>query len=306
MAHEVESMFYVREVPWHGLGINVEDAPCSATALKHSGLDWNVLRKPIQVNGKEIEDYFANVRDSDDKVLGIVGKDYRIVQNREAFAFTDMLLGQEGIRYESAGSLQGGKRVWMLACMESRVILGDEIVPYLLFTNGHDGRHAVRVAITPIRVVCQNTLNLALRKAQRSWATIHIGRLEDKLQEATRTLQLTGRYMYELDQTAERLVETRIDDERLKELIEKVIPLPEDYRRHNRVHELRQELLARYHNAPDLQRFRGTGWGFVNAVSDMVGHSKPKRLTPSFNENRFSRVTGGSAELDRATRFLTA
>ncbi len=304
MAHEVESMFYVREVPWHGLGINVEVAPDSAAALKLSGLDWNVLRKPVQVNGKDVEDYFANVRDFDDKVLGIVGKDYRIVQNREAFAFTDMLLGQEGIRYESAGSLKGGKRIWMLARMDSREILGDEVVPYLLFTNGHDGRHAVRVAVTPIRVVCQNTLNLALRKAERSWATIHIGRLEDKLQEASRTLRLTTRYVSELGQAAEMLLKTRVNDERLEELIEMVLPLPKDGRRHNRVYELRQELLTRYHNAPDLERFRGTGWGFVSAVSDLVGHSNPKRETPTFKENRFSRVTGGSAELDRAVRLL--
>ncbi len=272
-------MFYVREVPWHGLGVKVEEAPDSAAALKHAELDWTVLRRPVQVNGKDIEGYFANVRNCDGKVLGIVGKDYQIVQNREAFAFTDMLLGQQGIRYESAGSLQGGKRVWMLARMNSCEILGDEVVPYLLFTNGHDGRHAVRAAVTPVRVVCQNTLNLALRKAQRSWATIHIGRLEDKLKEAAITLRLTGRYMSELSQTAKTLAGIKVNDKRVQELIEMVLPLPNDQRRHNRIYELRQELLTRYHYAPDLERFRGTGWGFVSAVSDLIGHSKPKRET---------------------------
>lgn len=126
MAHEVESMFYLREVPWHGLRVEVVEAPDSAVALKTAGLDWEVARCPVYVDGNVVDDYFANVRMSDNQVLGIVGKDYRIVQNREAFAFTDKLLGNEGVRYDTAGGLKGGRRVWMLARMDCRMLLGEE------------------------------------------------------------------------------------------------------------------------------------------------------------------------------------
>lgn len=259
---------------------------------------------PGEVDGKEVEGYFANVRTSDKKVLGIVGKDYQIVQNTEAFAFTDKLLGNQGVHYDTAGSLQEGKRVWMLARMNSCKLLDDEVVPYLLFSNGHDGRHAVRVAITPVRVVCQNTLNLALVKAERSWATIHMGKLDKKLDEAARTLGLANYYINELNGAAERLYDIKVNDARLHQLIEQVLPLPKNGRGYRKVYERRAELLTRYNSAPDLECFRGTGWGFVGAVSDLVGHSQPKRLTPTSQENRFARVTGGSPELDRAYKLL--
>ena len=103
MAAEVESMFYTREKPWHGLGTRVEDAPSSKDALHLAGLDWRVVQEPIYKRGREkIPGYRANIRDSDRKVLGVVSDRYKIVQNEEAFSFTDALLGK-GVRYETAG-----------------------------------------------------------------------------------------------------------------------------------------------------------------------------------------------------------
>lgn len=110
MAANVETMFYTREKPWHGLGTRVLTAPTSKDALQLAGLDWKVLQQPISTNGQVIEGYKANIRDSDNKVLGVVTERYRVVQNTEAFEFTDKLLG-EGVRYETAGSLFDGKRV---------------------------------------------------------------------------------------------------------------------------------------------------------------------------------------------------
>ena len=96
---------------------------------------------------------WANVRDSDRKVLGVVTNRYKVIQNEEAFSFTDSLLG-EGVRYETAGSLQGGKKVWLLARMpQDYIITGERISPYLVFSNTHDGSGAIKVALTPIRVV---------------------------------------------------------------------------------------------------------------------------------------------------------
>ena len=107
--------------------------------------------------------------------MGVVTDRYRTIQNHDAFAFTDSLLG-EGVTYETAGSLQNGRRVWVLAKLPQRYIIsGDEITPYLVFMNAHDGTGAIKAAMTPIRVVCMNTLNLALSTAKRSWSTNHVG-----------------------------------------------------------------------------------------------------------------------------------
>ena len=115
MAANVESMFYTREKPWHGLGTRVMSSPTSEDALILAGLNWKVLQEPVYTEKKEvIEGFKANVRDSDRKVLGVVSDRYKVVQNNEAFAFTDALLG-EGVRYETAGSLNSGKSVWLLA-----------------------------------------------------------------------------------------------------------------------------------------------------------------------------------------------
>jgi len=157
MSANVESMFYVRQAPWHGLGINVEEALNSEDALETAGLNWRVNQTAIFTpDGQMIENYKANVRGSDNQILGVVTDRYQIVQNEEAFAFTDALLG-EGVRYETAGSLANGRRVWMLAKLPERYIIsGERVEPYIVFSNSHDGSAAIRVAVTPVRVVCQN------------------------------------------------------------------------------------------------------------------------------------------------------
>lgn len=137
MAALVETMFSVREKPWHGLGTVVEQAPDSQTALEISGLNWNVIQKNLMTTdgNSEIPGFKANIRDIDNSVLGIVTDRYKVVQNSEAFAFTDALLG-EGVSYETAGSLQGGRRTWILARLPHQYIInGDEITPYMVFID---------------------------------------------------------------------------------------------------------------------------------------------------------------------------
>jgi len=115
MAANVESMFYVREAPWHGLGVRVEENLCSRDALREAGLNWSVTQKEIYTaDGIIVPGYRANIRAKDKSILGVVTEKYKVVQNAEAFAFTDGLIG-EGVTYETAGSLQNGKKVWMLA-----------------------------------------------------------------------------------------------------------------------------------------------------------------------------------------------
>lgn len=228
MAANVESMFYVREVPWHGLGTRVEEALTSADALRIAGLDWLVEQKPIQVcGGNRIENFKANIRSTDGKVLGVVSDRYQIVQNVEAFDFTDELIGGD-VRYETAGSLQEGKKVWMLAKMPSTKVVGDDVEPYLCFSNTHDGSGAIRICMTPIRVVCNNTLNLAFSGASRQWSTRHTGDLKYKMQEARLCLELAEKYMDGLASYADRLANTTITDEQLDKLLAEMFPVDEE------------------------------------------------------------------------------
>lgn len=266
MAASVENMFYVRETPWHGLGTRVNETLNSKEALTAAGLDWNVIQQPIYIGVDElIEGYKANVRDTDRQVLGVVTDRYKIVQNQEAFAFTDELLG-EGVRYETAGSLQGGKKVWLLAHLPHEYIIsGERISPYLVFFNSHDGSGAIKAAITPIRVVCQNTLNLALSTAKRSWSMIHTGDIKGKMQEAKDTLFMAEKYMDSLGKEFETLRRKKLTDQQVLEYIEILLPLEEDStpQQMKNMKRLREDMKMRYFDAPDLKDVGKNAYAFV-------------------------------------------
>ena len=300
MAAEVESMFYVRKKPWHGLGVSVEEAPDSERALVLAGLDWNVFQKPIYLDkGEEINGFKANVRDSDGSVLGVVSDRYKVVQNKEAFAFTDTLLG-EGVRYETAGSLQGGKKVWMLARLPREYIIsGERISPYLVFTTSHDGSGAVKVAVTPIRVVCNNTLNLALKSASRSFSMMHTQSVQSKIHD---TLFRAENYMDKLGEEIERLKTIKVTDNMVNEYIEWLLPLYQDATplQVKNIYKLRDDIRTRYHDAPDLKDIGKTAYRFINAVSDFATHSVPLRKTANYNENLFLKTIDGNPLIDRA------
>ena len=309
MAANVESMFYTREKPWHGLGIMVAEAPNSKDALRLAGLNWKVLQEPVYTENEElIQGYKANVRDTDRKVLGVVTDRYKVIQNEEAFAFTDTLLG-EGVRYETAGSLQEGRRVWMLARLPREFIIGGErISPYMVFSNTHDGSGAVKTALTPIRVVCNNTLNLALRTAKRSWSMIHTGDISGKIEEAKNTLLLADGYMTALGQEFENLRKIKLSEKQVLDYIKILLPMEENYSllQKRGVEKLRADMKMRYFDAPDLKDVGNNGYRFVNAVSDFATHSTPRRKTANYKENIFARTADGNPMIDRAYQLVKA
>lgn len=309
MAANVETMFYTREKPWHGLGIQVEQAPSSVDALRLAGLDWKVAQTPIYTEDTiRIPGYLANVRNTDGKVLGVVSERYKVIQNEEAFAFTDALLGQ-GVRYETAGSLQEGKKVWLLARLPREYIIsGERISPYLVFSNTHDGSGAVRVAVTPIRVVCNNTLNLALNSAKRSWSMIHTGDIDEKIQEARDTLFRAEDYMDKLGKEIERLRKDPIADEQVKEYIELLLPIEKNATQTQirNIRKLREDMEQRYFDAPDLLGIGNNAYRFLNAVSDFATHAEPLRRTASYKENLFMRTMEGNPLIDRAYQLVCA
>lgn len=307
MAANVETMFSVREKPWHGLGKIVMEAPTSKDALRLAGLDWNVVQEPIYTKFNEaVEGYKANVRDSDRKVLGVVSDRYKVVQNADAFSFTDELLGK-GVRYETAGSLQEGKKVWLLARLPREYIIGGErISPYLVFSNTHDGSGSVKVAVTPVRVVCNNTLNLALDTASRSFSMVHTGNIQDKIQEAKDTLFRAESYMDCLGAEFEQLRRQKITDAQVKEYIELLLPIEKDSTQiqSKNILRLREDMRKRYYDAPDLQRVGNNAYRFINAVSDFATHAKPLRRTANYNENLFARTIDGNPLIDKAYQLL--
>lgn len=309
MAANVETMFYVRETPWHGLGTRVMEAPGSEDALELAGLNWKVRQEPIYTdNNLLIPGYKANVRDLDDKVLGVVTDRYKVVQNDEAFAFTDGLLG-EGVRYETAGTLLDGRKVWILARMPREFIInGEQISPYLVFSNTHDGSGAIKVAVTPIRVVCNNTLNLALSTAKRSWSMVHTGDVQGKMEEAKQTLFMAEKYMSRLGSEFETLRKIELTDRQVMDYIKLLLPYEnKDNSLHVRnINRLREDMQKRYFDAPDLKDVGNNAYRFVNAVSDFATHSEPIRRTKNFKENLFSRTVEGNPLIDKAYQMVCA
>jgi len=310
MPHEIESMFSVREKPWHYAMTKdytklIQEAPTSADAIKYAGLDWLVYSNPIyDANGFEIKGFKANTRSSDGSILGIVTDKYKPVQNFEAFEFSDNIIGED-LRYESAGSLKNGKTIWLLAKMPERYIVDDKFETYMCFTNSHDGTGAIKVAMTPIRVVCSNTLNMALRTSKRMWSTKHMGNMNAKLAEARHTLELANDYMDELAIEAEKLANEKMNEDEVIKALNEMFPITDDAsdRQKKNVQNAKDGIMYCMLR-PDLVKFLNTKWGFINAVSDFVGHASPARVTSNYEENNWGKIMNGHPIFDKAVSLV--
>ncbi len=307
MSANVESMMYDRTKPWHGLGTEVPEAPTSADALRFAGLDWTVRQEPVyNARGGVIPGFKSNVRDTDGSVLGIVGDRYKVVQNIDAFNFTDDLIGGD-VRYETAGSLREGRQIWLLAKMPQRLVAGDDVEPYLCFTNSHDGSGGLKVCMTPIRVVCNNTLNLALGSAKRIWSMRHTENIRERMDEARDCLCLADEYMGGLSVYADRAANTTLYDRDVRAILDELFPITEKSSPRERAsaEKCRNEFMVCYY-APDIWQFRGTAWGVINAASDLATHSMPHRNTKNYAENNWGRIMDGHAIIDKAARLAMA
>ena len=309
MSALVENLFVTRTPAWHGLGTIVQDSPTSEDAIRLAGLNWRVESQPMYLgNGIVIPDAYANVRSSDNKVLGVVGNRYQIVQNEDAFVFTDALLG-EGVKYETAGSLCGGKVIWLLAKMPNKYeILGDEITPYVVFTNTHDGSGAVKVAMVSTRVVCMNTLNVALKGAKRTWTARHTGNINAKLDDAMNTLKLADEYMKAQQDLFEDLYKVKTTDAQVVQLVNNIVPIKADMtdRQASNVLAIRSDIMARYNFAPDLKDREKTGARLIQAIADSTSHMEPLRQTKNYAENKFKATIDGNSLLDTAITAVLA
>lgn len=307
MPANVETMFSTRVKPWHGIGTIVADCPSSREAIWLAGLDWMVEQQDVRTeSGAIIPGYKANIRDRDQSILGVVSDRYQVVQNEDAFAFTDELLG-EGVKYETAGALQGGKKTFILARLPQRfIIAGDEITPYFVIMTSHDGSCAIKAAMTPVRVVCQNTLNLAFQTAKRTWTTKHTSNIMERIDDARTTLQFAERYMGEMGKGVDELVHKRLTDKKVMEYMAEFFPVTADMTPVQQKNNLTMlnDMKRRYFDAPDLQHVGKNAYRFINAVSDFATHAEPIRRTKNYGENLFIKTVEGNPMIDRAYQMV--
>lgn len=281
MAHEVETMFSARETPWHGLGQVTEDVLTAKDAIVAAGLDWEVeLRKVYTLNtaGNKmvVPGNHAVVRDSDESVLGIVKSKYVPFQNRDAFTFADNLVDSGSAKYETAGSLRGGKQVFLTMKVPTEIKIngGDAHDLYVLLRTSHDGSKAVGVYLTPIRVVCMNTMALATQRSnvKQKWSMPHVSTIEGKLNEARETLKMSFEYADEFSRMANELIDVKITDDEAFRLLSEVFPVrPKTDEKIDGVLDCLRE--------SDKNGYRGTGWGLLNAMTEYHEHYR-ERIQP--------------------------
>lgn len=228
--------FFADHAAWHGLGVVVDGAQTSADAIRLAGLDWSVAKFPLRAtlaDGSMIDvpERFAVIRTDTNSPLGVVGDDYTPLENREAFAFLDSVIGDGLCRYESAGSLKDGKRIWLLARLPNEIQLGvngvDKVVPYALLANGHDGSLAVTVVPTTVRVVCHNTFTLALGRAERESCGIrirHSQSIRGKIDDARAALGLVVKRVDMFQTEIDALARVSLPETRLRDYFDRVFP----------------------------------------------------------------------------------
>ena len=298
---EYDWMLSVKERPWHGIGSVIEDAPNSEDAIKMAKLDWKVKQYAVKANGITLDNYFANIRTDLNIPLGVVKGRYKIVQNVEAFDFVDDIVGNDEIecKYETAGSLFNGKRIFLLVKLPNKELLGDEVENYLFFTNSHDGTSSLMAGITNIRVVCNNTLQMAIKGSKRTWSCRHTMNITEKKQQAKESLGLAVKYMDSMNDMAEKLYQVKIDEE---------IFFRNLFDKSNMAEKNKEEMIERihliYNEKDDLQNFKGTGWGMYNAISDYISNTTPLRMTKTYNENKLVGFFDGNKLLETSQELL--
>ena len=355
MSANVETMVSGRNlVPWHKIGELEPGLFTAKVALKKGGLDWEVRPHQVYININEhkpgLDPIFKLARDPEreihtlDKKTGKynieivpgeqpfaivrqdrggvlttnVTKQYKPLQNSDAALLCEYLTGSYGgARFETAGVLDHGRRVWFLVEFEAGkkfTLAGDEIKQYLLLTNGHDGKNSLICILTPVRVVCQNTLNMALKGANRKFSSKHIGENMDldTLKSAVREIiGLTGEYYTEMAQVADRLAVQKVSPKQQTALLAELFPLPDDHapsiKKQNAVQKAR-ELVRACMAAEDLANNKNTAWMIYNAVADYSDHMRSLKGSESRGgmENEYLRTFEGTDLKDQCLELLLA
>ena len=328
MAHNIyyneqtkkHSFFSTQEKAWHNLGQIVQDYPTSAEALKFAGLDYEVSKAPNihrLPDGKEVvsKSSFFTFRKDNGAILGDkLGADYQIVQNTDAFNFFDEIVGGDGIMYETAGAIgKNGERIFITAKLPDYIKVGnnDLIEKYLFLTTSHDGSDSITAAFTPIRIVCNNTLNAALQNCSNSIKIRHTQNAQDRLKQAHRVMGISNKLSAEIEQIFNHWSKVRITDEEVKKLVQ-IAMAPNKETLTNLQKGLQDELSTCFLNqcenvyeyafsSPTQQEAttKGTLFGAYNAVT---GYFQNVRNYKD-DEAKFKSIMGGTAQIKAQKAF---
>ena len=282
-----DGMMYTGNAPWHKLGVKLDNPATAAEAIEAAQMEWSVITKPVyarnQAGGfEEIDGKRAIVRADTQEVFTIMGNGYEPVQNKDAFSFFDAVIGQGEAIYHTAGSLYGGKRIWVMAKLpdDIKITPDDVIQPYILLSNSHDGSTALRMQITPIRVVCANTLSVALGSNGGFYAK-HTRNVMQRAKDAREVLGLANAYYEMFARQVDQLVNTRMTVIEVQEYLQKVYQFKADQtyadqdHRIVKAYETTLDLLG--HPTNTLGGIQGTQWAAYNAVTYYIDHEKPVR-----------------------------
>ena len=299
MPANVEEMFSAVSPPWHKLGTVTEGAqtaeqvvevvPELGALVEPYELYWksDLFTGPAVLPGRVLNVRNAFVKDGVEhpqKPLGIVGDGYLISQTVDQFAALDKLVEGEQLLYETAGSIRDGRVHWLLTRMpEGLEVVGDEVIPYILVVNSFDGSRALTWATTPVRVVCQNTLSLALgSKATRKFALRHRSGLHDRFEDVQKALGLSAGHIEALADWAEMAVRTSVSEKQIRRVIGNAIPLPPVDKSgkgaRGRYNAGQRRLLVRdlLAEADNLAEHRNNAWGLYNAIVQFNDHEALK------------------------------
>ena len=301
MSANVNSMFYYGEVPWHGLGTPVDHAATSDEAIIASGLDWPVdAQELVTTHGLQVLTHRATVRRDTNTVLGVVGSRYEVLQNRAAFDFFDGVVGQKAAIYHTAGSLGQGEKVWILAKLPGEIVVGKDDVTekFLLLLNSHDSSWRVRMFFTPIRVVCQNTAQAAIRgfnsKTDLGVGFKHMGSMESKLTTAQQALSIMNGYYNEYAELATVLSTRQLSEEVVTDITNVVFPSTSS-RAKNVKQQVRHLFESEKNNTLGIS---GTAWALYNAFVEWADYV---RRVPNLEKNPTKRLE--SVWLGSAAQF---
>jgi len=278
--------------PWHGLGTVVPGLLSSREALELGGLDWTVSTTPVTFgpNHTVMPDRFVVARDTDNMPLGVVGSDYKPIQNVDAFGFLDTMMDSGEAHYTTAGSLFNGARVFLTAKIgDTFTVAGDDAhESYLLITNSHDGKNAFTAAVTTIRVVCNNTLTFALNGAKHKWSITHRSTLEGKTHEAMETLGLVHKYEDAFQREVEKLLDVEVTKDKFLAIMEDVLPAQK-----RQLDKNLEELSSVWDSEPTNPE-GDNGWKAVNSTTFWLDHKDYRSA-----DARFKTLTEGFAATTR-------
>ena len=294
MSHEVETMAYAGDVPWHGLGTRVPSDLSTNQMLEKAGLDWKVEKKELYFYSDDEESVYhapgkqALIRTSDNTVLDMVGEDWNPLQNADAFDFFNDFVNSGDMEMHTAGSLMDGRRVWALAKVNDafEVFKDDVIEQYLLFSNPHTYGMTIDVRMTPIRVVCNNTLTLSLNSQSSRMVKVNHRRAFDA-ELVKETLGVAKEKLDTYKEAAQFLGSKKYKNETLMEYFDRTFPLASNKNHKEKKYSRNAKLSAEIiHTQPGAEHGAGTWWQAFNTVTYMmdhvVGRSDDTRMTSSW------------------------